>query len=107
MDIHSANNRGYSYVTVDDFPDEVEDRKVYIAGDKGREWLAVFRCPCGCGDIIQLNLLKEARPRWRIRYLKKRRLTITPSISRLVNCRSHFTLVNGQIRWWGDDKYNL
>jgi hypothetical protein len=101
MNTHASGKIKYSFLAVEDFPENVEMGLVYIVGAKGHEWLAAFRCPCGCGDVIQLNLLKGSHPRWRIIYYKKRKFSISPSIDRIVNCKSHFTLVKGEIRWWG------
>ena len=49
---------------VDELPDEPSPCTVYIAGEGRHLWCAAFVCPCGCGEIIRLNLLKDARPCW-------------------------------------------
>jgi hypothetical protein len=101
----SEQRRDYDLLNVEDFPDEVRDNIVYIVGEKRQEWLAVFRCPCGCREVIQLNLIKGVKPRWRVIYHKKRTFSLYPSVNRIVNCRSHFTLTRSKIRWWGESDY--
>jgi len=96
------DNGFYTFITVDDVPDIVEARKVYVVGENKREWLAVLECPCGCKDIIQLNLLKDAEPNWRVMYHKSNRISIFPSIRRIRSCYSHFTITKGRLRWWGE-----
>lgn len=83
---------------VDDMPneDEFKSETVYIVGENGYSWLAAFQCPCGCKDIIQLNLLPEANPNWKIYNKKGGKITISPSVERIVGCKSHFNLTNGK-----------
>lgn len=58
----------------------------------------VFLCPCGCGDIVVINVDGAAGPAWRIR-LRGKRLSLLPSISRSSGCRSHFVIWENQV-WW-------
>ena len=51
---------------------------------------AELRCPCGCGDLITLNIYPYLKPTWKVT-----RNSITPSINRKVGCKSHFTITNG------------
>ncbi len=89
------------YVGIDcsDIPREILDERVYIVGDDGKKWLAIMICPCGCKTNIQLSLLKEVRPRWRVQFTNKKRVTIRPSIRRTTGCKSHFNLINGRVHW--------
>jgi hypothetical protein len=93
----------YIFQREEDPPLQVRDKVVYVVGDRSKEWLAILKCPCGCGDIIQLNLLQSAAPCWRVRFHKRKKITIRPSIDRVVGCRSHFTLRNGIINWVWED----
>jgi Family of unknown function (DUF6527) len=95
-------NEYYLFTRIEDLPDDIKDHTVYVIGEKGHEWLAALKCPCGCGDTLQLNLIKAVKPKWRIFFHKKRKVSISPSIDRIVNCRSHFTLTKGIVRWWGE-----
>ncbi|MGE3343138.1 MAG: DUF6527 family protein [Vicinamibacterales bacterium] len=35
-------------------------------------WAAALLCPCGCGDVIELNLVEQASPCWRVRQHRDR-----------------------------------
>lgn len=85
----------FRYATVEDFPESLEESKVYVAD----AWGAALLCPCGCGDVIQLNLLKNVRPRWRVREHFDHSVSLTPSVWRRHGCRSHFFLRRGRIEW--------
>jgi hypothetical protein len=56
-------------------------------------------CPCGCGEVIELNLLEQARPRWSVQEHPDRTITLAPSVWRQKGCRSHFHLRRGRIDW--------
>jgi len=66
---------------------------------------AVFHCPCGCGDVLTINLDKGSGAAWRARF-DAAGLTLLPSVSRPDACRSHFIMWRGET-WWrrfdGDD----
>ena len=91
----------YSSIFIDDFPDDniIQNNTLYIVGENGNYWVVIFLCPCGCGDLIQLNLLPEFRPRWSIKKHLDATLTLHPSIDRLVGCRSHFWIRKGVVEW--------
>ncbi|HEY4193940.1 MAG TPA: DUF6527 family protein [Mucilaginibacter sp.] len=90
----------YTLLSVEEVPDSVCDNVIYHVGENKFKWLAVFKCPCGCGAIIQLNLLKEANPRWRIKFHDNGDVSLYPSINRRVNCKSHFNITRNSVRWW-------
>jgi hypothetical protein len=56
-------------------------------------------CPCGCGDVVQLNLLPTTRPRWRVEDHPNGTVTLFPSVWRQKGCRSHYHLRRGVIVW--------
>lgn len=89
----------YRYLFYEDFPDNVQDKVIYIVGEEITPWVLVFKCPCGCSQIIQLNLLKEANPRWGFQISKKDEISIRPSVWRTTGCKSHFVVRNGKIDW--------
>jgi len=90
----------YLFSSVDEFPEEVQENMLYHIGEGEFKWLLVFRCPCGCKDIIQLNLLKEAKPRWRVKFHDYGDVSVYPSVNRQINCRSHFNITKNSVRWW-------
>jgi hypothetical protein len=89
----------YRYEHVDEFPDFLQSSKLYLAGENGYFWAAAMLCPCGCGDVIQLNLLKKVRPCWAVKEHPDGSASLMPSVWRREGCRSHFFLRHGQIDW--------
>lgn len=89
----------YISVLVEDTPETLKSRVVYLSSDEGQEWLAVFLCPCGCAAKIHLNLLPESRPCWRVMMGKYTLPTVAPSVWRTSGCGSHFFIRNGCISW--------
>ncbi|WP_394367166.1 DUF6527 family protein [Pontibacter fetidus] len=89
----------YRAKDVEDFPELLELKTVYAVGAPVSPWVLAFLCPCGCKAIIQLNLLKEARPRWSYKVSKKGDITVQPSIWRKQGCQSHFFIRRGKIVW--------
>lgn len=90
----------YHYEHVEEFPDFLETHKLYIAGENGYFWAAAMLCPCGCGDVIELNLLKKARPCWTVQEHPDSLVSLKPSVWRRQGCRSHFILSLGHIVWY-------
>ncbi len=83
----------------DSLPAAMPRRDVVVARDGEEDWAAGILCPCGCGEVLELMLIPEARPRWSLSVDGKRRPTLHPSIWRDTGCRSHFWLRNGRVRW--------
>lgn len=86
---------------VSDMPDHISPHTVYIVGENNFYWMAVLLCPCGCGDLIHLNLLKDAHPRWKFKIFKGL-ISISPSVWRTSGCKSHFFIRSGEIVWEED-----
>src|SRR5882672_3763179 len=72
---------------------------------RGMPRLLLLRCPCGCGDLLVLNLDRRAGPAWRY-YLRNERVTLFPSYWRESACESHFILWNNSIFWCDWRDYN-
>ena len=75
----------------DDIPENPVQGILYIIGEKKFLWCIVMKCPCGCSDLIHLNLLRKANPRWSFK-IRKRKITLYPSIWRENGCKSHFNV---------------
>lgn len=95
---HRKNVPLYTVLYVEDFPNECTPHILYLMGKPGKEWLAGFCCPCGCGDFIEL-VLDGHHPTWRLLVSKDGRPSLYPSVFRTEKCRSHFFLDRGTIRW--------
>ncbi|UUZ74032.1 hypothetical protein LP415_03550 [Polaromonas sp. P1(28)-8] len=67
--------------------------------DDGEDWSVGFRCPCGCGETIELALLQGVKPRWNLTTSHDGLPTLHPSVWRRSGCRSHFWLRNGLVHW--------
>lgn len=87
---------------VDDVPEGPESGYVYLVGEGSHLWFAVLRCPCGCGDAVQVPLVKGRGPQWTATADARGAVTLRPSIWRRVGCHSHFIVQGGQILWAGD-----
>lgn len=83
----------------DTLPSELPSRDLILTRDNGDDWSVGMRCPCGCGDSIELMILKEARPRWDIKVNKAGQPSLYPSVFRKSGCKSHFWVRQGKILW--------
>jgi hypothetical protein len=97
----------YKFKFCEDIPEVVVDKMIYIVGEKKNPWVIVFKCPCGCNQNIQLNLLKEANPCWSFRVTTKKEINIRPSVWRTTGCKSHFVVRNSKIDWVRDRRTYL
>jgi hypothetical protein len=79
-------------------PDEV----LLVAGEREPKW-ALLKCPCGCGEVAHVNLMKSHNPHWTIREEIDGTVTFWPSLwidhSR---CGSHFFVWHGRVIWCTD-----
>ena len=87
------------YEHVEDFPDSLKPATLYVAGQEPHLWAAALLCPCGCGEVIHLNLLEDASPSWTLRHHGDGYVTLMPSVWRTKGCRSHFFIRNSRIEW--------
>ena len=90
---------GFATEVLDDLPDVLTARRIYMIGDESRPWAAALVCPCGCGATIQLSLIADDSPSWRAKRHFSGSVTLHPSIWRKRGCRSHFFLRRGRIVW--------
>jgi hypothetical protein len=59
---------------------------------------ALFDCPCGCGEVVAINLDPRTGLAWRLR-IDEGGATLMPSVWRTTGCRSHFIVWRSGI-WW-------
>lgn len=81
------------------FPKRLRSHTLYILTEDGTPWQGAMICPCGCGAVLDLNLLPDEKPCWRFSSDKKGRASLNPSVWRKVGCKSHFWLKSGKIIW--------
>ncbi len=86
-----------------DLPKVLAKNIVYIVYEVGEPWHVSLVCPCGCRQLMHLNLLPDERPCWRAFDHHDGTVTLQPSISRNVGCKSHFWLRRGKIEWCPTD----
>ncbi|WP_410688422.1 DUF6527 family protein [Chitinophaga filiformis] len=55
-------------------------------------------CPCGCGKILYLNLLRDYAPYWAYK-TEGKIISLSPSVHRTVGCKSHFFITDGKLIW--------
>ena len=80
-------------------PDRLKRGQLVVAHEDGELWVAAMRCPCGCGERIELVLLPTVKPSWKLRWNSPKSPTLFPSIHRTTGCKSHFWLRRGRIQW--------
>jgi len=86
-------------VAGDELPKSLCRDQVIRLIDDGEEWSAGMLCPCGCGDTIELMLLRGVKPRWNLTVDREMRPTLHPSVWRSVGCKSHFWVREGRVVW--------
>ncbi len=91
--------RGLVVVEGEDPPDGLPRRDLVLLRDAGEDWSVAMRCPCGCGQRVELALIPEAKPRWSLRLEPGKLPTLSPSVWLRDGCRSHFFVRRGRIRW--------
>lgn len=101
LSLFKIQKKGYELISIEDAPEEnnFENQKVYWVGRPDNKWCAAFICPCGCKEVIYLNLLPKGSPCWRITNEGSDFFTIHPSINRKKGCKSHFFIKNNTIIW--------
>jgi len=72
-------------------------RALYIVGDPPK-W-AILQCPCGCGDTIDVNLMKSRSPVWQLSFANGKP-SFHPSLwVPKEKCGAHFWIKDGKIIW--------
>lgn len=85
-----------------DLPPSLNKYTIYIVGQDGYSEHISMLCPCGCADVVHLNLLPDERPVWKIENHSAGTITLHPSIWRKVGCKSHYWIRQGQVEWFGN-----
>ncbi|MGY2932703.1 hypothetical protein ACVWZ6_002305 [Bradyrhizobium sp. GM6.1] len=70
---------------------------LYIVGDPAK-W-AILQCPCGCGDTIDVNLMRSRNPVWQFSVVNGKP-SFHPSLwEPAERCGAHFWIRDGKIIW--------
>jgi len=88
-------------IHVEELPESLKRTCVYVVGENDFYWFVAMICPCGCGDVLYMNLLEEKRPRWSFNTNPDGTISLKPSVFRQKGCRSHFYFRRGVVEWCG------
>lgn len=83
-------------------PSQVIPGRIIVVGWKTHKKWAYFKCPCQCGEIVQLPLMPDSRPHWTVFIDRYGYPTIQPSVRRNEGCYSHFWVRKGNVKWCED-----
>lgn len=75
-----------------------ERRQLVLVGSAEKAKWVRFRCPCGCGEVIALNLMQSHYPRWTATRDATNRLTLSPSVHS-TTCGAHFFVRANRVEW--------
>ena len=89
----------FETVHVSELPDNLLSSNLYLIGANAFLWIAALLCPCGCQSVIQLNLLPDAHPCWKVREHKDATVSLAPSIWSRKGCESHYFISQGLVKW--------
>lgn len=74
--------------------------QVYVVSRNGVPRWVVLKCPCGCGERLNVNLMRSANPHWDLS-MRRGRVSLSPSLWSQAKCESHFWLRNNGVYWCG------
>jgi len=97
--LHLLGRRFLCVFVEEDLPKKLKKNMVYIVTSQGEPWHASLICPCGCGELMHLNLMTDEKPCWSISDYQQGSITVHPSIWRTAKCKAHFWLRRGRIDW--------
>ena len=83
----------------------MRENELTVVDRKYMKWI-FLRCPCGCGDLLNLSLMASHDPNWKLKLDYLNRPTIYPSIWKKDGCESHFWITKGKIHWVKDNQRN-
>ncbi|MBX3303009.1 MAG: hypothetical protein KF899_01230 [Parvibaculum sp.] len=91
--------RSLIVVEGDMLPKRLPFWSLVMARDDCEDWSVGLRCPCGCGQRLEMMLLKGVKPRWDISVDPKGHVSLHPSVWLREGCKSHFWVKGGKIVW--------
>lgn len=94
-----APRRSLKVVEGDMLPAKLPRWNLVLARDGDEDWVVGLRCPCGCGQRLEMMLLKEVKPRWDISVDQGGHVSLHPSVRLRDGCKSHFWIRSGKVLW--------
>lgn len=92
--------RVFHTIKVNDIlPTMLKKNVIYIVEDGGYQEQAAMLCPCGCNQVLHMNLLPDERPCWNVTEHADSTISLHPSVWRKKDCRSHFWFKKGIVHW--------
>jgi hypothetical protein len=91
--------RSVQIVDGDTLPEKLPLWTLVMARDDGDDWSVGMRCPCGCGQRLEMMVLREVKPRWDVSMDSHGYVSLNPSVWVREGCRSHFLIRSGKIVW--------
>jgi hypothetical protein len=88
-----------THVIEGDLPEKLQRRTIYVVKEDGYLENVSMICPCGCGQILHMNLIPDERPCWQITEHRDGTISLHPSVWRKKGCKSHFWFRHGQVHW--------
>lgn len=76
-------------------------RQILLVGTPEKLKWVKFICPCGCGQVIALNLMTSHYPRWTLSRDGVGRVTLSPSVHS-TTCGAHFFVRSNSVEWCRD-----
>jgi|SRR6185437_12862015 len=83
--------------SIAELPKELGDSIFIVKRGKIDRWV-VFKCPNNCGNRVEVNLMKNQYPFWRLK-VKGNKVTLSPSII-VEGCNAHFWLTESRVEWF-------
>lgn len=83
----------------DALPAQMPKRALVLLREDGEDWSVGMLCPCGCKQRVELPLIREVKPSWRLTLEQDGSPTLLPSVWLREGCRSHFFLKRGRVQW--------
>jgi len=77
----------------------IEEEEFYLVKYKRKHIWALFKCPCGCGEVISLSLQKVHPKNWIVKKSRAGRPILYPSVWQNIGCYSHFWINDGKVYW--------
>lgn len=94
-----APRRSLKIVQGDTLPAKLPRWNLVLARDGADDWAVGLRCPCGCGQRLEMMLLSEVKSRWDVFIDRRGHVSLHPSVWLREGCKSHFWVRSGKIIW--------